>query len=243
MKIELLPPSQGDLLAPAELAVVMANELVIDSQEMADAAADELRAIARRKDALDKQRKELTSPLDEFKKKVMDLFRPAIDRLGEAEGILKRSLLDWNNEQTRLRQLEDLRRREAAELERKRLEEEAEAARKLAEAAAAAGDERAAEAAAQVAEQAQMMTEMVIAAPASVPVAKVEGTSVRTTPDPEVVDKLALLAHVAAHPELAGLFDVNMTALRGMAKILGVGSKSLPGVMIHAKQTLATSRR
>lgn len=243
MKIELLPPSQGDLLAPAELAVVMANELVIDSQEMADAAADELRAIARRKDALDKQRKELTSPLDEFKKKVMDLFRPAIDRLGEAEGILKRSLLAWNNEQTRLRQLEDLRRREAAELERKRLEEEAEAARKLAEVAVATGDAAAADVALQFAERAEMMTEMVIAPPPSVPVAKVAGTSVRETPDPEVFNKLELLKYAAAHPELAGLFDVNMTALRGLAKVCGIGSSALPGVRIVAKQTLATSRR
>jgi hypothetical protein len=88
-----------------------------------------------------------------------------------------------------------------------------------------------------------MMTEMVVAPPPSVPVAKVEGTSVRTTPDPEVLDKVALLVHVAAHPELAGLFDVNMTALRGLAKVCGIGSNALPGVRIVAKQTLATSRR
>jgi hypothetical protein len=241
MKIELMPPSAGDLLAPANLAVVTAQELVIDSPEMADAAAEELKAVARRKDQLDKQRKELTGPLDDLKKKIMDLFRPAIDRLGEAEGILKRSLLTWNDEQERIRRAEEERRRLAAEEERKRLEEEAAAARALAEAAASSGDAAVVEQAQQAAEHAEVMAAMVVA-PAPVAVAKVEGTSVRTTLDVEVTSLIDLARFVAANPQLANLIEPNMTAIRAQARVLGLYG-NLPGVRIYSKQTLATSRR
>lgn len=251
MNIELKqPPEEGELMVVAERAYATATEIVIDSQEMADTAAEELRAIARKKDALDAKRKEFTQPLDELKRKWMDLFRRPIARLEEAEQALKRGLLRWNNEQEAKRRAEEERRRQEAEAERRRLEEIAAAQRaeaeRLAREAAATGDQTKAveaEAAAAVAEHTEVMSEMVVAPPPVIEAPKVAGTSVRTTPDPEVVDKLALLKHVAANPVLAGLFDVNMTALRGMAKTLGVGSTALPGVVIRAKQSVATARK
>lgn len=242
MKIELLPPQEGELMLVADRAYAMATELVIDSPEMAEAAAEELRAVARRKDELDKQRKEFTGPLDDLKKKIMDLFRRPIDRLAEAEGVLKRALLNWNAEQEAKRRAEEERRQKEAEAERRRLEEIAAAQRKEAEALAAQGNAVEAEAAIAVAEHTEVMSAMVVAPPASIEPPKVAGTSVRVTPEPVVLDKVALLKHVAAHPELAGLFDVNMTAVRGMAKTLGIGSAALPGVVIRAKETLATRR-
>lgn len=242
MKIELLPPQEGELMLAADKAYAVATELVIDSPEMADAAAEELRAVARRKDALDKQRKELTGPIDEVKKKIMDLFRRPIDRLAEAEGVLKRALLRWNDEQEQLRRAEEERRRQEAEAERRRLEEIAAQQRKEAEALAAAGNQVEAEAAIAVAEHTEVMSAMVVATPASVEAPKVAGTSVRVTPEPVVLDKVALIQYVAANPRLAALLDVNMAALRSAAKVYGIGSNELPGVEIRAKETLATRR-
>lgn len=241
MKIELLPPQEGELMIVADRAYSMATDLVIDSPDMAQAAGEELRTIARRKDELDKQRKAITSPLDEAKKAVMDLFRRPVARLEEAEKVLKGSLLTWTQEQERLRQAEEERRRRAADEERKRLEVEAEAARQLAIAAAETGDVAAVERAHEVAEHAEVMAAMVVA-PAPVAVAKVEGTSVRKTIAVEVTSFQALVQFCANKPEYDGLLEVNLTNLRALARVVGVDGQ-IPGVRIYEEASIATRRK
>lgn len=78
---------------------------------------------------LEDQRKSMTKPMDEAKRKVMDFFRKPLDYLSQAENIIKRSMLSFQQEQERIRrEREDkLRRQAEAEEERKRkaLEERA----------------------------------------------------------------------------------------------------------------------
>jgi len=48
-------------------------------------------------------RKQLTTPLDERKREVMDYFKPVEQRLVEAEQTLKKAILDWEAERVRIR--------------------------------------------------------------------------------------------------------------------------------------------
>lgn len=66
------------------------------------------------------------------------------------------------------------------------------------------------------------------------PVAKVAGVSARETWSAEVTDKMALIRHVAAHPELAPLLDANLTALNAQARSLKAEMR-IPGVRAKAE--------
>lgn len=78
---------------------------------------------------IDDSRKELTRPLDEVKKRVMDFFKDPLEQLSAAETVLKRAMLGYQQEQERIRREEEQKAiaRAKAEEERKRraLEERA----------------------------------------------------------------------------------------------------------------------
>lgn len=171
-----LPTINPAMFNEARGMVEVAESIEIDGPEMYEIASGQLKEVKAMSKRLEEQRKSITKPLDEAKKAVMDTFRPAMEFCDQAEGMIKRGMLGYDNEQRRIRQEEERKAREAAEAERKRIQEnarkkaEAEAAeaRKLAEAEAeaarkkaadeaaklkAAGDDKAAEAARQKAEQ------------------------------------------------------------------------------------------
>lgn len=52
---------------------------------------------------LDDSRKEITRPLDEAKKSVMDFFREPLEQLSSAETVLKKALLSYQQAQERIR--------------------------------------------------------------------------------------------------------------------------------------------
>lgn len=107
----------------------------ITSVSDADLCSAEIKKIKARAKDLENTRKEMTKPLDESRRKIMDLFRAPMELLSQAEYILKHGI-------ARFQQEEERKRREAAEAERKRIE--ANAARR-AERAANKGDEERAE--------------------------------------------------------------------------------------------------
>jgi len=78
---------------------------------------------------LDDSRKEITRPLDDVKRRVMDFFKDPLDQLSQAEGIIKKAMLGFQQEQERIRREEEQKAiaRAKAEEERKRraLEERA----------------------------------------------------------------------------------------------------------------------
>jgi len=118
---------------PDETALIMetsgtldcAKEIVITSQAMFDLAADELKTIKARAKELEEKRIAITKPMDVAKKLVMDLFRKPLAYLNEAENTLKNGMLEYSNEQERLRKEEQARLDAAAKAERERLEAEA----------------------------------------------------------------------------------------------------------------------
>lgn len=89
----------------------------------------------------------------------------------------------------------------------------------------------------------EQVAAMVVAAPAVVAEpAKVTGISMRTSIDFEVVDLLALVQHIAAHPELIGLVVPDSVKLRAYVRSLGTAA-ALPGVKVFGKSSMAASRK
>lgn len=130
----------------ADSAHEMALTLQIDCEQAHEIAGDELRRIVQHRKDIEELRLSLTRPIDEAKKRIMDLFRKPTDRLAEAEGLLRRGIVAY---QTAEREKADKARREAeaaARAERERLERERQAAeaeaRRIREEAAAKERER-----------------------------------------------------------------------------------------------------
>lgn len=104
-------------------------------------AAAQLRAIKFAFDAIDAHRKEMTRPIDEAKRKIMDKFKPALALLETAKGVLSKKMLVWKDAQERAARAEQQQLAEIARAKREKLEAEgrhAEAARTVAPVVAAA---------------------------------------------------------------------------------------------------------
>lgn len=122
-------PDAVAMVAETEGTLTCVKEIHITSPAMYDLAADELRTIKARAKELDEKRKTITVPLDNAKKAVMELFRRPIELLVEAEGVLKKGMLTYNEQQEALRRAEQARLDAIAKAERERLEAEARAER------------------------------------------------------------------------------------------------------------------
>lgn len=254
------------LTTQAQRALAGAEDFTVDSDEMLEAAAEDLRRIKAQQKAVEEQRTSITAPLNQVLKAVNDLFRPPAQFLQQAESRLKGAMLTYTNEQAR--RAEEARRiaEEAARRERERIEaeqrEQERLAREAAEAAqraareaataAAAGDAEAAERAqreaqeqAEAAEhanaqaQAAAVTAAVISAPVAVAApAKVTGISTSKSVDFVVENLLELVKHVAANPDQIGLLQVDTVKLRAQVRATGMRTK-LPGVRVFEKSTMA----
>jgi hypothetical protein len=93
---------------------------VIQHQAEYESASVILKSVKARYNELDKQRKEITKPIDEAKKNVMALFNEPLSLLSNAESTLKRLMIDYTNEQDRLAKLEQKRLQDLADAEAKR---------------------------------------------------------------------------------------------------------------------------
>jgi len=191
-------------------------------------------------------RKEVDDTFDPIIKKQYEAHREACSQkkrveapLTEAEAIVKRSLIAYDDMQERRRQAEEARLREIA-----RKEEEDRQVREAAELEAQASAHPDLAEAFVMRQEAEAIIDRPIETPV-VQVAKatpkVEGLSFRDKWDAVVTDKLTLLRHVAQHPELLHLVDVNTTNLRKLAE-LQQERFALPGAQVK-KDKIAASRR
>ena len=173
-------PEVAQATTIAEQSYELALAVKVDSPEMYEVAGDELRSIVTRRKKIEELRLSLTRPIDEAKRRIMDLFRGPDGRLGQAESLLRDEMTRYQREE---REKAEAARREAEakaaaeRAEQERIAREAEAARRKAEAEAAAarkaGDEAAAKAAAEAAaaqrrdeEEARERVELADVAPA-----------------------------------------------------------------------------
>jgi len=212
-----LDRSDREQMQNAAGMLVMAQGFAVASQADYDEGAQYLREIKQRRNELDAKRKSITRPLDEAKKRIMDLFRPPIETLDKAKGEIEGSMSAWYREQERQRREAEARAREEARREeekrRKAVERKAEAARKK-------GDEERAQQIIDEAEQAPPPPAPVFEQPE-----QPKGTHVRTYYAAEVVDKRKLIEAVAAGEVPDNVLTPDMTVLNGLARSLKHGLK------------------
>jgi hypothetical protein len=156
--------------------------------------------------------------------------------LSEAEAILKRAMVAYDDAQERLRREEETRLREQARLDDERRQLEEAAALEL------EADRTGDAALRDVAEQllvAPVPTPVVIA-PKTTP--KVAGITFRETWSARVVNVKALIAHIAAHPECANYVTPNLTALNAAVRAQRHGFQ-VPGVEAVCQKSAAAGVR
>jgi len=206
--------------APAMLK--KAEAIVILNQSQYESANDVMKVVKTKYKELDTKRKEITKPLDQAKNAVMDLFRQPLELLKQAEATIKKLMIDYADEQDRLRR-EEQRKLEAkarAEEDRKRKELE-ERAKKW----AAKGKEGKAE---ELLEQAE---EVEVVAPVVAPkVEKIKGVSFKENWSAIVVDETKVPREY---------LQVNTMALNRIAKATK-GSIKIPGVEFKMDKILAS---
>lgn len=230
-------PVNGDaILADATAIVAVSTALVIDSDDMYQIAADELRDIKAKTKSLDERRQGMVGGLNAVVKQINDLFRPAIDRLKAGEEALKRAMITYQNDQ-------EAKRREAqraadaiAQAERKKLQDEAVA---IEAQAAQSGDVALLEKSTALREE----INYVAAATAAVAAPAVKGLSTSRPWKcriPETAEyKMAMLRHIAQHPEFLHLVDINQSACNALAKALKE-SLSIPGLTAYQDAVISS---
>lgn len=233
-------PDKQDIERRAKSALEMVKSMMVETAGDYELAADELRAIKQRQKALEEERTKITKPLNAVVKAVNDLFRAPGDFLDQAESIIKNKMLAYTKEQQRI---EDERRIEAekqAAAERERLENEAKAMREAAlkEAQQSSGDSNSVAAVEEKAAQIEMQAALVSPVVIQAETPKVQGISRRAKTVAEVVDKKALVKHIAENEHLLDLLVVDSVKLRQMANALGE-NLNLPGVSVTKEDLLA----
>lgn len=220
---EAATEAQGmEEVTTAVLAQAEGFEIV--TQEHYVQSADLLKQIKSKQTALDDLRRSMTRPLDEAKSRIMDLFRPAAERLSQAEGTLKGAMIGFTREQERLRQ-------EAERVAREAAEKEAEKLRRRAEKARAKGKDDKAE---DLEEQAETVPVPIV--PSTSPA--VSGVAFRTTWSAEVYDPKALVTACAEGRAPLALLQPNMVVLHQQARSLKK-ELNIPGVRAVSDEGVA----
>lgn len=207
------------------LASAKASYAIIKTGDMYEAAAIDLQSIKTAQKALEDKRTSAVGPLNGVVKTINDWFRKPTAALADAEAVIKRGMIGYQNEQERIRREQEARAAEQLRKDRERLE--AQAAK-----AAAAGKSEKADAILQNAAMLPTSVEIASAAP------RVSGISGRSTWQAAVKDKAAFLKYVAEHPEWTHLVDVNMPALNGLARSQK-SALALPGIEAVEVQGIA----
>ena len=194
-------------------------DIAIHNQDDYNTASDVLKEVKSRYKELDTQRKNITKPLDDAKKAVMELFRQPLDLLGKAESKIKSLMIGYTAEQEKKAREEQEKLQKLAEAEAERERKKLEA--KIERAKASGKEEKV--------EELEMQKEAIIPMDVPVVTANIEqpkGISYKEKWTAEVVDFKAL-------PDEYKL--PNQQALDKVAQATK-GSLSIPGVKFNMEK-------
>lgn len=200
-----------------------AAELIIGTAEELAASAALLGNVKSRQKALADLRLSITRPMDAAKKQVLELFKPAIERLAEAEATIKAAALAYNQKLQREAAAAQAELDAKAEEERQQLATRAEMQRDI-------GDEAGAQ---ELEERAETTTAPAVAEPEAMG----SGLSTRTTWHAEVTDFHALVKACAKGEHSLTYLEPNMTILNGLARSLH-GRPPIAGVEAVSEEGL-----
>ena len=219
-------PKASVLTQSADRVLAVAKAIKVDSPEMAEIAAAELVNIKARAKDLDEERKRITKPMDDAKKAVMDIYKPAIERLGQAETALKDAISSYQKDQRRLADMA------AAEAARKARED----AQKLAAKAEKMEDKGKAE----DAEALRNIAAMTAAAPRAVAAPpKLAGVSTRKVWKANVTDRAAAIKALADNPAYQHLLTIDESALNKLAAAMKNPNSPIPGVVFYEDSVIS----
>jgi hypothetical protein len=218
--------------------VLAAREFRVVSRAGYSEAGDRLMRIKTAQKELAAKKKKVLDPALAAVKAIRDLFAGPEAEIAEAEGLYKRVMIAFDDEQERIRQEEQRKLDDIARREREKNEAAARKALEDAEAARQAGDKKKAERLEQKAEVAADRAATVVAATVQAEPPRVSGASIREIWSAIVTDRKALIAAVAAGtvPELA--LEPNMKFLDNQARALKRDLK-YPGVTATVEKSLA----
>jgi len=209
----------------AALALRDARNVEITTSDEYHTAGEQLLDIKARLREVEATRKSIVQPIQDGIQRINGLFRPALDALTEAQGILNRGMVTWSTEQNRIQQEKNRKAAELAAAEARRVNARADRAEAKGNTAQAA----------MLHEQAQA-----VRAPASAPPERAAGTAMRRTWKAELVSKAELIAAVAAGTVSDQALDVNMTYLHQRARA-DKGDLRIPGVKAVADDTVVAT--
>jgi uncharacterized coiled-coil DUF342 family protein len=209
----------------AEALLALTDMFKVECAEDFNNANAELIAIKKKIREYETQRQELKAPILDAGRKVDAFFKPAIEILTKAEGVIKNQMIGWQREQERIRkEAEDLARKELEKAERARIK------------AIEKGD---VEKVAKLEEKVAGIASAVSSAPA-VPQAK--GFYITEIWTANVVDLMALVKAVAAGKQPIELLLPNQGALDDMAKA-HTTNLAVPGVLAIKKDSAGSRAR
>ncbi len=180
--------------------------VVIDDQTTYEMATELARTFKSRGDAIEAKRAQYVKPLNDLKAVIQADFVPVIEDYAAGVRLIKGKMAEYVA-------IEQRKQREAQAEADRVAREAAAAAEKAAKAAEKKGNVEVAEAIREIA----AVSSPVFVAPT---VTQSAGTSLRDKWTAEVVDFLALVQYVAAHPEYIGLLEANPSAVRKLAELL-----------------------
>jgi len=207
----------------ANTVLATANAIEVVDQDSADNAGKFVKECMSAKKKLEDRRKEITKPLDDAKKSIMDLFRGPTDTIEKARNTVKGKITKYANEQERI-----------AREERRKAEEKARREQEKAEARAREYAEQGRE---DLAEKWETKAAEASVAPvnAGPEKAKVAGVALRTYYEAEVTDLPAFLRAVADGRVPPACVKVEQGALN---KFVGQfkGNVEIPGIKIRVEK-------
>jgi hypothetical protein len=227
LQIELVDPERKQIEQRALTITERAAAVAITDQESYDGAVELLKGVKGLRKEAEAHHRPVIEAAYRAHKAATDALNRIDDPLKQAETQVKGRIGAWDMEQERRRREEQRRLEEEA---RRKQEEEAEALIEAMEAQGAAESEIAA-----VVREVEVAP---VVAPPPPTYERAQGVVTRKSYTPEVVDAVALVRHVAQHPELINLVQPNMTALRAMVRAQGAQCR-IPGVRVIETSNVA----
>ncbi len=210
-------------ITKAEEAYNQAQALTVTNDKEYDDAGTFIVDLKTYKKNLEKERKDLTSPLDDAKRKIMAKFKPHVDNIERAIAQVNGKMTKYFSEQEKLRLAEQAKAEEKARKERERLQRRAEKAEDK-------GDLEKAESLRETANN-------VVSTPVESQKKQTSKTTMVETWKAEVYDKLSLIEAVAKGEQSMELLDVNLPALNQLARAQKDTLK-IPGVRSVCEKTV-----
>jgi colicin import membrane protein len=212
---------------PVANNVAAAKMVTVVDQDTYEFAAARLQDVKAAWARLEAERKKLKEPIDAAAKAVQALFKPILDDLEAAEGVYKKSMLGYTQEQSRIAAQRQREAEEAARKQREELEAQAKAQVK-------AGDVDAAAATLAVAEVVQAPVVQQTFIPA-------KGTSTRKVWKVRVLDLVTFLKAVILNPSLLSAVTIDVGVLAKLATATD-GKFEMPGCEVYQEEVLASRR-